>query len=836
MPHDAPIPAGLSTPEADRLRHEHGPNELPSGRRRLGHLLAEVLGEPMFLLLVACGGLYLALGDRQEAFLLLGFVFFIMILTLVQEGKTERALDALRDLSSPRARVLRDGQPQRIAGRDVVPGDLLILDEGDRVPADAQILQAGPLRVDESLLTGESEPTSKSVDATGDDGRVFAGTLIVQGQGLARVIATGSRTAMGRIGEALKGLTPEDTLLQRETRRLVKVLAMVGGALCAVVVVAYGVLRADWLNGFLAGLTLAMAILPNEFPMVLVIFLSLGAWRLSRHRVLTRRVAAVETLGAATVLCVDKTGTLTQNRMTIQSLVLADERAIAPDHPDAAALLACGVLASRPQPIDPMERAFFDARAKVPEALEHGRGWTPAREYPLTRGLLAMSGLWTSPDGREQFAAAKGAPEAIFDLCHMDPARQAAWGLAVERLAAQGWRVLGVAGARRPAAPPPENIHDIEFAFVGLAALSDPVRDGAARALAECAGAGLRVVMITGDHAGTARSVARAVGFPRPDAALTGAELDALGDDALAETIRNVDLFVRVVPEQKLRIVQALKRNGEVVAMTGDGVNDAPALRAAHIGIAMGERGTDVAREAADLVLLDDDFASLVSAVRLGRRVFDNLKKGMAYILAIHVPIAGMTILPVLLNMPLFLLPIHIAFLHLIIDPAGSVVFEAEPDEADVMNRPPRNPREPLFGRELLGASVLQGGVVLGVVLAVFALGLARGLPTDDARAVTFTTLMVANLGLIFTNRSWKRTLWGTLRHANPALWWVSGGSALFLAAALLVPFLRRLFHFTPLHPLDLGLALAAGAASVLWFDIGKRRRREATPLREGSR
>jgi Ca2+-transporting ATPase len=828
------------------LRQE-GYNEIPSAKRRSILAIAwGVVWEPMFLLLLACGAIYLLLGDVQEALMLLGFVFVVLGITLYQERKTERALEALRDLSSPRALVIRDGQRQRIAGRDVVRDDLIVLAEGDRVPADAVVLSGTNLSADESLLTGESVPVRKVAwDGVQELSRpggedlpfVYSGTLVVQGQGIAQVRGTGLHTEMGKIGKALQTVEVEGTRLQREVGRLVRRVAVLGLSLCALIVVLYGLVRGGWLEGFLAGITLAMALLPEEFPVVLTIFLALGAWRLSRKNVLTRRVAAVETLGSATVLCVDKTGTLTVNRMSIRKL-MADgathdvgERA---DHPlpeEFHELVEFGILASQRDPFDPMEKAFHELGNRLLAHTEHLHAdWTLVREYPLTPELLALSHVWKSPSGQEYVLAAKGAPEAIADLCHLSAERTQAIAAQVAALAQEGLRVLGVArGTFRQQALPGQQ-HDLTFEFLGLVGLADPVRPTVPAAVQECYTAGIRVVMITGDHPTTALSIARQVGLTPLDEIITGPELDRMDEAELRLRVRKVNVFARTVPEQKLRLVNALKANGEVVAMTGDGVNDAPALKAAHIGIAMGGRGTDVAREAASLVLLDDDFSSIVQAVRTGRRIFDHLQKAMTYIVAVHVPIAGMSLLPVLFGWPLVLLPVHVLFLELVIDPACSVVFEAEPEEADVMHRPPRSPQEALFGRRILGLGLLQGGSALLIVLTVFLLALYGWHNELDAKAICFTTLVLANLGLIFANRLWSRTILSTLRTPNPALWWVFVGTLFLLGLVLYVPFLRDLFHFSTLHPDDLAICLAGGVVSVLWFEGLKplKRNREA--------
>jgi Ca2+-transporting ATPase len=841
---------GLREEEAAARLQQEGGNELPEQKKRsLFAIAIEVAREPMFLMLVAAGSLYLFMGEPADAAMLLSFVFVVMAITIVQERRTERALDALRDLSSPRALVIRGGVHRRIPGREVARGDLIVLAEGDRVPADGLLRRGINLSVDESLLTGESVPVRKapSADAAaldppgGDDlPSVFSGTLVTAGQGIVEVLATGPRSQLGRIGKALQQVEPEPTPLQRETGRLVRTFALVGLVACAIVVVAYALTRggaaAAWKEGMLAGIAMAMATLPEEFPVVLTVFLALGAWRISRSNVLTRRMPAIETLGAATVLCVDKTGTLTQNQMTLRQLAVAgatvDLAGLAdPLAEDFHGLLENAILASRRDPFDPMERALQTAGGRLLAGSEHlHAGWSLAREYPLTPGMLAVSQAWQTGGADQVVIASKGAPEAIADLCHLSPAERATLTQEVAALASSGLRVLGVArGSARLGGLPPEH-HDLELEFVGLLGLEDPLRPTVPAAVAECRAAGVRVVMITGDYPATAQSIARQAGLPDCETVITGPELDRMSDEELARRIGGVQVFARVVPEQKLRLVNALKANREVVAMTGDGVNDAPALKAAHIGIAMGGRGTDVAREAASLVLLDDDFSSIVAAVRLGRRIFDNIKKAIAFILAVHVPIAGLSILPVFFaGWPLLLLPVHIVFLELIIDPACSLIFEAEDAEADVMRRPPRKPDERLFSRRTIGLAVLQGLSVLGVCVGVFLLARV-GHTTDAARALTFATLVVAFVVIILVNRSWSRSLVAMLRVPNTALRWVVGGTTALLAVVLFVPFAQRIFHFAPLHLDDLGLSVAAGLTCVLWSEVLKR-----YPRRQGT-
>jgi Ca2+-transporting ATPase len=828
---------GLSaTAAADRLRAD-GPNALPGGQRRTWlAIILETAREPMFLLLFAAGTLYLVFGELQEGLILFGFVLVTVGLTLYQEGKTERAIEALRDLTSPRALVIRDGKAQRIAGREVVRGDLVVLTEGDRVPADGIVIEGSGLTVDESLLTGEPVPVRKlaakeepaAARPGGDDlPFVYSGTLVVAGQGTARITATGARSEIGRIGTALGTLETERSPLQKQTARLVSTLAFLGLGLSLLLFVVYGLMRGDWLQALLAGIALAMAMLPEEYPVVLTVFPALGAWRLSKEKVLTRRVAAIETLGATSVLCVDKTGTLTENRMTVARL-WADEGNFRVDYEAAVelpeafhSLVEFSILASETDPFDPMEQAFQRLGEHFLAHTEHLHSdWTLAQQYCLTPQLRAKSHVWKSVGSDVYVVAAKGAPEAIVDLCHLDAAATVKISAAVEALAAEGLRVLAVARARFEGSDFPTLEHDFDFGFVGLLGLADPLRAEIPAAVRQCREAGIRIVMITGDYPATARAIAQQAGL-NAEEILSGDDLAVLSDAQLQARMKAVSVCARIAPEQKLRIVQALKADGEITAMTGDGVNDAPALKAAHVGIAMGGRGTDVAREAAALVLLDDNFASIVRAVRLGRRIFDNMQKSMSYILAVHVPIAGMALLPVLLGYPAMLFPMHIAFLELIIDPACSLAFENEAAEADVMQRPPRDTDAQLFGGATLWLALLQGIGVLLAVLGAYAWADGR-LIEAEARAFAFTTLVVANLALIFANRSRSRSLLDSLTAPNPILWIVTGVALGLLALALYLPFLAGIFRFAPLPPGELAAAFALGLASVAWFQFLK--------------
>jgi Ca2+-transporting ATPase len=829
---------GLGSEEVSKKLFSEGYNELPSSKSKNFITIAiGVVKEPMFLLLVACGTLYMVLGDIQEGIMLLSFVFVIMGIEFYQEKKTEKALDALRELASPRALVIRDGIEKRISGREVVTEDILILQEGDRVPADATVLSSVNLLADESLLTGESVPVRKQdwdgknmgSEPGGDDlPFVYSGSMIVQGSGIAKVSATGIHTEIGKIGKAIGDVKEEPTRLKKEMGTLVKRLAITGLILCLLVIAVYTLTRGDLLKGFLAGITLAMAMLPEEFPVVLTIFLAMGAWRMSKKHVLTRKPSAIETLGSATVLCTDKTGTLTLNKMTVRQLFngsdffLTDKENELPE--TFHKVVEYGILASQANPFDPMEKAITGLGDRYLQGTEHlNHEWEMIREYPLSKELLAMSRVFSDHDTGKRSIAAKGAPEAIFDLCHLSADSQQKYAEAIEDMAGKGLRVLGVAWARITSNELPENQHDFDFEFLGLIGLSDPIRPEVSNAVAECYHAGIRVIMITGDYPVTAMNIAKEIGLKNPDTCITGQELKLMTEEELCSRIRSVNVFARVIPEQKLFLVNALKKNGEVVAMTGDGINDAPALKAANIGVAMGEKGTDVAREAASLVLLDDNFSSIVAGIAMGRRIFDNLQKALGYIFAIHVPIAGLSLIPILLmHLPLILWPVHIVFMELIIDPACSMIFEAEKEEKNVMNRPPSDINERFFGFKKIFISCMQGVGILVFVMGIYLFSHYTGHSEGQVRAMSFMTLIVANIAVIMSNRSWTRNIFEVIIIRNKAAGWVIGGAILFMVLVMNIPFFLQLFQFSKIGITDSLICIGTGLLTITWFEVYK--------------
>ena len=829
---------GLTSAQAAEKLASEGLNMLPSSKPKNFFTIAlGVVKEPMFILLVACGSLYLVLGDLNEGIMLLCFVFVIMGIEFFQQKKTEKALDALKDMASPRALVIRDGVEVRIAGVEVVSEDLIILQEGDRVPADATVIQSVNLLADESLLTGESVSVRKcdwdeKLEITqpgGDDlPFVYSGSMIVQGNGIARVTSIGINTEIGKIGKALGDVKEEPTRLKKEMGSLVLKLTIIAGILCVLVIIGFTLTRGNLINGFLAGITLAMAMLPEEFPVILTIFMALGAWRMSKKKVLTRNPTAIETLGSATVLCTDKTGTLTENVMKVAQLYNGKDFAEIEKgkllHDDFHEIMEFGILSSQINPFDAMEKAITEMGKMQLKGTEHiHKTWEMIKEYPLSKELLAMSRVFSEKSTQAKVIATKGAPEAIFDLCHLEAKEKKRLSAAVEELASKGLRVLGVAKAKISSKELPDIQHDFKFDFIGLIGLSDPIRSNVKQAVSECQKAGIRVIMITGDYPVTAQHIALEIGLENPEKCMTGDELKSISEKELSHKIKDINVFARVVPEQKLKIVEALKRNGEIVAMTGDGVNDAPALKSADIGIAMGQKGTDVAREASSLVLMDDNFSSIVAGIRMGRRIFDNLQKAFGYTFAIHVPIAGLSLIPILIaDLPIILWPVHIVFMELIIDPACSIIFEAEKEEENVMSRPPKKLNEPFFGAKKILFSCLQGVGILLVTLSVYLVGLYYSFEPNQIRAMAFSTLIVSNIAVILTNLSWIDNIFKIIATPNKAVLWVVGGAIFFLTLILNVSFFLELFQFDKLTLVQVIICVLAGMSTVIWFEVYK--------------
>ena len=823
---------GLSLKEAAARLLVDGPNELSRPERRTAwRVIGEVLREPMFALLLAGGAVYLILGNPKEALILLIFASLSVSIAVVQELRSERVLEALRTLASPRALVIRDGTRIRIPGREIVHGDIIVIGEGDRIAADAIVRDTSYIRVDESTLTGESVPVSKQVAEAGVSSKknpggelspyVFAGTLVVGGSAIAEVVATGPRTEIGSIGLSLNAIQVERPRTEKEMKRLVRVWA-VGGVIASVIaIILYGTLRGMWLEGVLAGIALGMSMLPEEFPLVLTVFMVMGAWRISKVRVLTRKASAIEYLGATTVLCTDKTGTLTLNQMRVAAVAttegFVDVNPGSALEGSLAEVIRIGGLACPGTTFDPMELAI----QALPEATPLV-GDTLIRTYPLRTSLMAISQAWRHAGG-STFVAAKGAVEAIGQLCRLDINEAARVRSQADNLARRGMRVIGVASALLPpTASLPADHLELPFKMVGLIGLLDPLRAEVPAAMEECRRAGIRVVMVTGDYPATAAAIAIQAGIT-PGAVLSGEDLDEMDDAALSVALRTANVCARIKPLQKLRIVNAFRANGEVVAMTGDGVNDAPSLKAADIGVAMGGRGTDVAREAASIVLLDDDFTSIVRTIRMGRRIYDNLRKAISFVMAVHIVIGGLALIPLVFGLPILFFPVHIAFLEMIIDPVCSVAFEAESEESDIMRRPPRPVAQHLFTSSMILWALAQGFVAFLIVTGTYIAALKNDVAPDTARALTFVAVVAINIGLILLNRSFhRRSIYAMLIRDNRTLWVVLGIVCGVLGVILSWEPLRALFRFGNPQLTHVAVAGGIGLATLIVLNAAK--------------
>ena len=820
------FPSGLTQEEAQYRFRKYGPNALPSSHSSgLWHVLRDLNREPIFLLLFAASGIYFFLGEASDALLLLSFVLVALGIVISRQRQTEHVLDALRELSSPRALVMRDGKLKRIPSQELVIGDVFSLQEGDRVAADGRLVYAHSIELDESLLTGESVAVTKAIHDV-----VFSGSLVVRGDAMAEVIAVGADTAVGKIGHSLNAVESPDSPLQLEIMMMIRRFAAVGLLVSLLVWVLIGVIRHDWIGGLLAGITLAMSILPEEFSVVLMVFMTLGAWRIAKHHVLTRHTSVIEALGAATVLCVDKTGTLTQNSMAVTAIIAGHNRikfesGVVPHlSPSKIKAVELALMASEIKAIDPMEQAFHRlAHCIMPEFEQQLRNGTLLKEYDMSAMQLAVIHIWRMPTMEHAVVAAKGAPESIMHLCKMRPDRMTRTMKEVQYLAGQGLRVLAVASGKWPLENQtwPDEVMQFEFEWGGLIGLADPLRIGVDAAIAECQAAGVRIVMITGDYPETARAIAKQAGL-NTDYVMTGVELDAVCEKDLPLMLKNTQVFARMMPHHKLRLVQTLQEQGEIVAMTGDGVNDAPALKVAHIGISMGQRGSDVAREASSLVLLNDDFSSIVKTMRTGRLIVDNLRKALRYIIGVHLPIAGLALLPLFTGSALILTPSLVMFLEMVINPTSSLVFENEEAEKDLMLKPPRNSTEPFFGSKNILYALLQGlGLLLACMMVFFILNLAD-YSQEEIRATVFITIVVSNLLMMIVSRSDHEDLLTLLVKPNKYQTWVIGLTVFALMLVLQIPWLSELFNFSRPSLAAVLLAVSACMLTLLWLEIVK--------------
>ena len=819
---------GLTSKEAKQRLEQYGKNELvPEKEENLFLKIIDVLKEPMFLLLLFAAAIYFVLGEPKDGAIMLIFVVFVIGIDVVQEWKTDQTLKALKNMSSPKITVVRDGEPISIDSKELVPGDLMQISEGEKIPADGLIISMNDLCVDESTLTGESHTVWKTIhDPQNPDtslwplDRCFAGTLVTQGSAYITVTSTGTHTEYGKIGNHIAEAPDRPTPLEKQTAKLVKYAAMFGIVLFILVgIITYFNVKdlPFWdrmVSSILAGITLAMAMIPEEFPVILTVFLSMGAWRIAKKHSLIRRLPSVETLGAVSVLCVDKTGTLTKNQMEVQDIFTFSS--------DQTSLVETMGLACETEAYDPMEKAmlsYCSLQASPETPVVQGQ---LIHEYPFTSETKRMGHIWRK-DGNT-ILAAKGSPENMLPLCSLSKKDLEEVQHQQKAMAQKGLRVIAV--ARAEITDIPSDLSEVTMEFVGLVGLADPPREAVPAAIETCKKAGVRIIMITGDNGDTALSIAKQIGIDTSGGFLTGAQIDALSPEELKQRLKNTNIFARVIPEHKMKLVNTLKELGHTVAMTGDGVNDAPALKYSDIGISMGSRGTEVAREASDMILLDDNFETIVETIKDGRRIYDNIRKAVSYVLVIHIPIALTALFAPLLGIAsdaIMLLPLHVVLLELIVDPTCSIVFERQPADEDIMSRPPRDIKQPLVESSMLIRSILQGLIIFIASFGTYYCSYCMHPENPEvARSLGLCVLFVSNLFLVYVNSSTRGAFQTfVLNLKDPVLWAVNGGVLLMIIVVLYTP----LSSYLKLAPLSIGqilFVLALSAVAVLWYEVVK--------------
>lgn len=815
---------GLTEAQVEQQRLIYGKNEIEATQRNPVLVsLRNIATEPMFILLSVACVLYAAIGDVTESLMMVVSILFVAGIEFYQETKSERALNALRKYTEAQVRVLRDGKWVEIPSQDLVPDDVVSMEEGERAPADGLLLEQHDLSMDESVLTGESMPVDKQVwqgaiqkdDSAPATALIFQGSNVASGRGVFLVTATGSSTEFGKLGKAIESMDAEKTPLQIQIKKFVTQMGIAGGLAFLVVFVLNYSLEQNILAALLFSLTLAMAVLPAEIPVAFSAFMGLGAYRMIQHGILAKQPRTVESLGSASVICLDKTGTITENKMSVAEIR---------DWGPPGKTLEYALWASEPVIFDAMEKAILESYLQEIGAQKDPRAdFYMVKEYALSGRPPMMTHIWENTQ-KYRIIACKGAVEKVLEVANADDKLQEEALQYMESMASKGFRVLGVASAVFTGEEFPADQADFTWQFEGLIAFYDPPKENVPRVFSRFYQAGLRIMMITGDHLATARHIAQTTGLKGWENAMTGREVMELQEAELRQVVKRVNVFARMFPEAKLRVVNALKANGETVAMSGDGVNDGPALKSAQIGVAMGKKGTEIAKSAASLVLLEDNLNAMASAIRMGRRIYDNLRKAIRYIISIHLPIVLVVLLPLLLGWPYthILLPLHVIFLELVMDPTAAIAFENEPAEPNLMKKPPRKATTSLFTGNELAMSLLQGAAITAGVLWMYQMGVKQGLPEEGVRSMVFATLVSGNIFLTLSNRSFDFALNKTLFYKNRVLPFILAISAILLLLILYVPFLSRLFDMTALSLANLSFCFLAGFLSVVWFEIYK--------------
>ena len=825
---------GLTVGQVIEARKKHGSNRLEYKKESgFFHALKQTAKEPMVILLLAAASIYFISGNTGDGIFLASAIVLISVISLYQDSRSRNALEKLKDFTQPGCKVIRNGKTEEIKSEDLVVGDSLIVEEGTSVMADGMIVHSNDFSVNESILTGESLPVYK--DPSKEDRLIYRGTTVAGGLAIAEVTAIGNETRLGKIGKSLEGIKEEKTPLELQINNFVRKM-VVAGAVVFIIVWAINYLDSRNLpDSLLKALTLAMSILPEEIPVAFTTFMALGAWRLMKMGIVVKQMKTVETLGSATVICTDKTGTITENKMKLAKLyAFASQKISDPEGTldgSEKELIAWAMWASEPIPFDPMETALHNAYAKT--VSDDERPWYKMiHEYPLEGKPPMMTHIFENgPDKR--IIAAKGAPEALLNVCHSltDIERRQIEGT-VETLATDGYRVLGVGEAVFNGGGFFATQQEFPFTFKGLVAFYDPPKKNIQSVMEDFYKAGIAVKIVTGDSAATTQAIARQIGFRGVEKSMTGDELMKLSDTELKDRITDTYLFTRMFPDAKLRIINALKARNEIVAMTGDGVNDGPALKAAHIGIAMGRKGTEIAKQAASLILLEDDLRKMVDAIAMGRKIYANLKKAIQYIISVHIPIILGVFVPLVLGWvyPNIFSPVHIIFLELIMGPTCSIIYENEPMEKNTMSQDPRPPSATFFNAKELATSVVQGLMITAGVLSAYQYAVHQGYGLPLTRTMVFTVLITANIFLTLVNRSFYYSVLTTMKYKNNLVFLIVGITVILTALLLYVNPLTAFFQFERLTVSQLGICIGTGSASVLWYEAVKWRTRRNTP------
>lgn len=816
---------GLSEKEVASSRQKNGSNSLEHQQKN--HFLMsllEMIKESMFLLLVAAASIYYISGDFGDGIFMTIAIFLVAAISLFQEARSRNAIDALKKLSQPKSKVIRNGKLIKILSEEIVVGDCIQIEEGDFIPADASILQSNDFSVNEAILTGESLSVFKN--ETTENKLVFQGTTVATGLAICEVTAVGNQTNLGKIGKSLNEIEEEKTPLQIQITNFVKKMSIIG-------LVVFGIVWAFnyyhskiILDSLLKSLTIAMSVIPEEIPVAFASFMALGAWRLMKMGIITKQTKTVETLGSATVICTDKTGTITENKMSLVQLYLFQSNTIIETkeklNSEAEEVLSYAMWSSEPVPFDAMELAIHEGYGKL-ESVDERPNYTLVHEYPLGGKPPMMTHVFEDSKGN-RIIAAKGAPEAIIAVSNLSEQEKTQITTALNTMASKGYRVLGVGIAPFSESNYPKTQQEYQFDFKGLVAFYDPPKANIQQVFETFYKAGIQVKIVTGDNAETTSTIAKQVGFKDADNVLNGDELMAMDETTLKQKVMETTIFTRMFPEAKLKIIQALKDNNQIVAMTGDGVNDGPALKSAHIGIAMGKKGTEIAKQAANLILIDDDFSKMIDAIAMGRKIYLNLKKAIQYIISIHIPIILIVFIPLALGWvyPNIFTPVHIIFLEIIMGPTCSIIYENEPMERNLMTQKPRPLTTTFFNLKEITISIIQGLVITLGLLFVYQFCLQSNCTEAYTRTSIFLTLIASNIFLTLENRSFHYSILTTIRYKNNLVGMIIVITIFITTLLLFVPVFSKFFLFDKVDVTQIGSSILVAFVSVMWIEIYK--------------